>query len=312
VKFAPLVQQRTPMLAEGSIYERLRRHASVQFDPHLAHATLIYTPAYATMLEAVHREYWNVARTHRLPMVALTDTWRANLERLKRSIYVDRDVNQDNVRFLKAIRANYGAFGKHIFIGGDIGPRGDAYKPQEALARTPAERFHTYQIEALAEAGPDFLFAATLPAFSEAHGIAHAMARTGLPYILSFVIRPTGTLLDGIPLRSAIELIDATVVPAPLGYSVNCVHPSVLADALVAGQIVGTPLLGRLINFQANTSALPPEQLDNSPHLHEENPQTFAAQMAEVRTHFGIPILGGCCGTDTRHIARLAEQIQPK
>jgi homocysteine S-methyltransferase len=309
VKFTPSVHQRIPMLAEGSVYERLRRHTSIQFDPYLAHATLIYTPAYAHLLEAVHREYWNVARSHRLPILALTDTWRANLERLKRSIYLDRDVNQDNVRFLKTLRASYGAFGKQIFIGGDIGPRGDAYKPHEALSRIAAERFHTYQIEALAEAEPDFLFAATLPAFSEAHGIAHAMAHTRLPYILSFVIRPSGTLLDGIPLRTAIELIDATVQPAPLGYSINCVHPSVLAEALVAGQIAGTALLARLVNFQANTSALSPEQLDNSPHLHEENPHTFATTMADVGTQFGIPILGGCCGTDTRHIEQMARLI---
>lgn len=309
MKFAPSVQQRIPMLAEGSVYERLRRHTSIQFDPHLAHATLIYTPAYAHLLEAVHREYWNVARSHRLPLLALTDTWRANLERLKRSIYLDRDVNQDNVRFLKTLRSSYGNFGKQIFIGGDIGPRGDAYKANEALSRTAAERFHAYQIQALAEAEPDFLFAATLPAFSEAHGIAHVMAQSRLPYILSFVIRPSGTLLDGIPLRTAIELIDATVHPAPLGYSVNCVHPSVLAEALVAGQLAGTPLLGRLINFQANSSPLPPEELDNAPHLHESDPSHFAAEMAQLRSHFGIPILGGCCGTDTRHIEQMARHF---
>lgn len=312
MNFTTSIQNRIPMLAEGSVYEQLRRHRMIQFDPHLAHATLIYTPADAHVLETIHREYWNVAQTHHLPILATTDTWRANLERLKRSIYVDRDVNQDNVRFLQTLRNSYGAFSKQIFIGGTIGPRGDAYKPEETLSRTAAERFHVYQVAALAEANPDFLFAATLPAFSEAHGIAHVMAKAGLPYILSFVIRPAGTLLDGIPLRTAIELIDATVQPAPLGYSVNCVHPSVMAEALVAGQIAGTPLMGRILNFQANTSALPPEQLDHAPHLHEADPKPFAQQMAQLRYHFGIPVLGGCCGTDTRHIEALAHQLQAR
>jgi homocysteine S-methyltransferase len=310
VKFAQLVQHRTPMMAEGSIYERLRRHPAIQFDPYLAHATLIYTPTYARHLEAVHRDYWDVAHQHHLPIMAVTDTWRANLERLKRSIYIDRDVNQDNVRFLKTLRTRYGAFGKHIYIGGAIGPRGDAYQPKQALSRTAAEQFHVYQIAALAEAEPDFLFAATLPTFSEAHGIAHVMAKSGLPYILSFVVRPTGTLLDGIALRSAIELIDATVQPAPLGYGVNCVHPSVLAEALVAGQLAGTPLMARLVNFQANTSALPPAQLDNAPELLTADPAAFATQMAQVCRQFEIPIRGGCCGTDTRHMEQLARQMQ--
>src|SRR5215831_3075008 len=183
-------------LSEGSIYERLRRHPAIVFDPHLAHAALIYEPKAASLLEQVHREYLDVGQSHGLAMLALTDTWRANQERLDHSQFKGVPVNQDNARFLAQLRDSYGAQAQPIFVGGNIGPRGDAYKPAEALAPGEAERFHTPQVEALVEGGVDFLFASTLPAFCEARGIAAAMAKTGRPYLLSFVIRPDGTLLD--------------------------------------------------------------------------------------------------------------------
>src|SRR5262252_4624363 len=62
-------------LSEGSVYERLRRHPAIVFDPYLAHAALIYKPKAAALLERVHREYLDVGQSHGLAMFALTDTW---------------------------------------------------------------------------------------------------------------------------------------------------------------------------------------------------------------------------------------------
>src|SRR5215470_8054634 len=91
-------------LSEGSIYERLRRHPAIVFDPYLAHATLIYEPKAASLLEQVHREYLDVGQFHGLAMLALTDTWRANQERLARSPFKGVPVNEDNARFLIHLR----------------------------------------------------------------------------------------------------------------------------------------------------------------------------------------------------------------
>ena len=52
--------------------------------------------------------------------------------------------------------------------------KGDAYRPEEALSKEEAALFHREQAEALAQSGVDFIKAATLPAFSEAYGIASA------------------------------------------------------------------------------------------------------------------------------------------
>ena len=294
------------VLTEGSIYERLRRVPAVEFDPYLAHAGLIYEASTADVLAKVHRDYLDVGQQYDLPMIALTDTWRASRERIDHSRFRGRAVNQDNARFLCAIREAYGPQAAPLFIAGLMGCRGDAYRPEEALSKDDAVAFHAYQAQALAETDVDFLMAVTLPAFSEAHGIATAMAATGRPYALSFVLRRDGALLDGAPFRHVIEKIDATVTRPPVGYFVNCVHPTVLHAALTAGEIEKSGLLDRLIGFQANTSARSPEELVLLEELETEEPTTFAASMLQIHQRFGIPILGGCCGTDTRHIERLA------
>jgi homocysteine S-methyltransferase len=219
-------------LSEGSVYERLRREPRVVFDPFLAHGALIYDPSAVRVLELIHRDYLDVGQRYALPMFALTDTWRTSEERINKSKFRHRKVNQDNAAFLAKIRASYGRARHAIFIGGSIGPKGDAYRPEEAPPRADAEKYHAPQIEALARSGVDFLYASTLPAFGEAQGMAAAMARTGLPYMLSFVIRPEGTLLDGTTLENAIEAIDSTLPEPPTGYAVNCVHPIVLQEGL--------------------------------------------------------------------------------
>jgi homocysteine S-methyltransferase len=243
-------------------------------------------------------------------MVLSTPTWRANKERLNHSEFKGYKINQNNARFLSDIRASYGATGRPIFIGGLMGPRGDAYHPEEALSKKEAISFHTYQIEAFAETDIDFLYAMTLPAFSEADGIAAAVTKTNLPYILSFVIRGSGALLDGTPLHQAIEEIDATLARPPTGYAVNCVHPTILLEGLTQEEIEKRSLTERIVGFAANTSAKSPEELDGLEEIDAEEPDRFAELMRAVYDQYHIPILGGCCGTGTDHIESLAGQFK--
>jgi len=306
MQFEQFIQTASFALSEGSFYERLRRNPAVEFDPYLFHATLIYDTGYALILEQVHREYLDVGQRYHLPMFALTDTWRANQERIRQSKFHEYKVNQDNARFISRLRDSYGPTASPIFIGGQIGPRGDAYTPEEALPSAEAEQFHTPQLEALAEAQVDFLYAATLPALSEAQGIATAMAKQGLPYILSFVIRRDGTLLDGTPLAQAIETIDDTTPKSPTGYAVNCVHPTVFSDGLAVLEKHNPILLKRILSYQANTSAKDPKELDGLGELETEKPEILAELMLRAHRQFHTPFLGGCCGTDTSHIECLA------
>ncbi len=297
-----------PILGEGSMYERLRRDPTVEFDPHISHACLIYDPASVRVLEQTHREYLDIGQRYGLPMLVSTATWRANTERISQSRYRNTAVNQDNVTFMRDLRASYGVAAAPIFIEAIVGPKGDAYRPQEAPGRVQAQRVHAYQVNALAETNVDQLIAMTLPAFDEAFALATLMAQTLKPYMLSFVIRKNGRLLDGTPLRRVIEEIDAAVDRPPTGYAVNCVHPSVFAAGLKAQGIIGTSLAERIFGLCANTSAREPEELDGREDLDTEEPESFANSMWETYTSAGSKYLGGCCGTSTAHMEAIARR----
>lgn len=301
-----LIRTRSRTLLEASIYERVRRQPDLAFDASLAHAPLIYTPEGAQALARIHLEYWTIAQKHRLPMLAVTDTWRANAERMARSPWASHPVNEDHVQFLQGLRRELGATSSSVLIGGQLGPRGDAYRPGEAPTREEAMRFHRPQIDALASAGAEFIWASTLPATDEAAGIADAAGGTGLPYVLSFVIRPDGTVLDGTPLGRAIDAIDRSVATPPAGYAVNCVHPTV---ALLGFGHLDRHQRTRVIGFQANASQLTPEELDGLASLDIGEPPRLADQVREVAVTYDVPFLGGCCGTDATYLTCLAERI---
>ena len=190
-------------------------------------------------------------------------------------------------------------------VGGNMGPKGDAYKPEEALDTNTAQSFHSFQIEALASSGVDFLQVSTLPAISEAKGIALAMSATGLPYVISFVIDKSGRLLDGTLLIEAIHQIDEQVGHTAARYAVNCVHPAVLHQALD----VNTGIEGRIIGFNGNTSARSADELDGLEELDTEAPDTFALANKRLLDAHDIRIIGGCCGTSPDHIRAIANLI---
>jgi homocysteine S-methyltransferase len=243
-----------------------------------------------------------------LGILVCTPTWRANPERLARAKLPSvRQVAADAVALLTEIRSSYGMFGQRIFIGGLMGCKGDAYAPREALDSHSAERFHSEQAHALAQAGADFLLAATLPAFSEALGLAQACSKVEIPYLLSFVLRPDGSLLDGRPVVEAITRIDEAVTPAPAAYLANCVHPVNFLGALSAAERACPGIGKRLVGLQGNGSQKSPEELDGAIHLETDTPDAFAAAMRVVRKRFGSHIIGGCCGTDEHHISALAQ-----
>jgi len=285
------------------MFERLRRREDVVFDPDVAHAALIYDDMARPILEAVHRQYIDIAQRHALPMLVSASTWRANGERVARSRHAGAPVNQQNIAFARQVADAGGSPGAPLFVAGTMGPAGDAYRAGEAPDREAAMRFHEYQVDALADGCPDLLMAATLPALPEALGIAQLLGATALPYLLSFVVREGGMLLDGTPLAVALDRIDNTCPQPPVGYMVNCVHPDVLDRCLDVG---GSAVAGRVLGLRANTSTLRPEQLDDAESLVTQPADELATHMATTQRRHGLKILGGCCGTGTEHIEQIA------
>jgi homocysteine S-methyltransferase len=303
--FEILLRTEKHILSQGSVYELLRRSPEVVFDEHIFHAGLIYDENSAGVLERVFRAYIDTAVASRLSISMATATWRANEERIRASIFSDRTVNEDNVRFLNRIRASYAGSGIFVLIRGDIGPRGDAYKPEEALDAKSAQSFHSYQIDRLASCDIDYLQASTVPALSEATGIALAMAETGLPYALSFVVNRSGCLLDGTKLSDAMQSIDDAVGNNSARYAINCVHPEILHQALDKNPDAE----GRIISFSGNTANLSPEELNGREDLVSQEPAAFARVNKRLLDAHDIPIVGACCGSGPNHIREIADVL---
>ncbi len=293
-----------PVLAEGSVYERLRRDPGTPFDPHVGTGALVLADGHRQRLADVHREYLRIGVNAGLPMLLQTDTWRCTEARTKASSWRGTNLNLANAELVIDIAGEGRSAGGTVLVGGLLGPAGDAYDPDAALESVEARSYHEPQAEALAQAGVDLLLCATVPALTEALGLAEAMGATGLPYLVGFVVRQDGRLLDGTPLRDAVETIDS-VVAAPEAYFLNCVHPRVADCALRASGRAASRIVGLL----ANTSTRDPADLDGLAELETAEPGPFAADIAAVAAERQLRLLGGCCGTDQRHIAELARVL---
>jgi homocysteine S-methyltransferase len=309
IPFEELLEQSPCILGEGAVIERLRRDSELELDPDIVNSAFIYDDAQRSAIETIYRQYLDIGAQYGLPLLLSTPTWRASRERIATAGFAHKDVNGDNFRYLDALRSSYGEYARKVVLCGLLSCRGNAYDQTDALTADEALRFHSWQAEKLAESGVDFLLAATLPALSEATGLARALAETGKLYIVSFVARPEGTLLDGTPLKDALAHIDDTVQPRPLAYMINCTHASNFRSALKNGDNSSSYVRRRIVGLLANTAALTPEELDSSDTLVEEAPEVFGKSVAGLGEDLGMKILGGCCGTDDRHIRCLAEQL---
>jgi homocysteine S-methyltransferase len=309
--FVEMFEKFPVVLTEGSMVERIRRHPSVELNHWIAHAGLIYEEKGREVLRQMYGEYIGIGRQYDLPFMALAPSWRANPERLRQSQYSTHTyINRDCVDFLKDVRATYAEYATSIFIGGMMACKGDAYRPEGALSQYEAALFHQEQAAALARSGVDFIKAATLPAMSEAFGIASVLSGYDFPYILSFVIRSEGTLLDGAPIHQAIDSIDTETDPPPYFYMINCVHPIIFEQAMNHEEEYSNILRTRILGFQANTSSKSPEELDDLEYLDTTEPEEFAEFMVALHRRFGIKVLGGCCGSDERHILAIAKRVK--
>lgn len=309
MNFIETVKNSRHILTEGAITERLRRDPAIKLNENILHAGFIYEIENRRALENLYRQYLDIGQKHELPMIIFTPTWRATEDRIKSAGLEKKDVNGDCARFLASVRESYGAYSEKVFIGGMISSYGDNYKAEEGLTEEEAILAHHFQLEKLTAAGVDFLYASGIPTLAESKGIAKAMEQMGIPYVISFLVRANGELLDGTPLHKAVLEIDKAASVQSLFYMITCVHPINFRSCLNK-EIPSYPEIAkRVIGLQANTSSKSPEELNNLKELDSQEPNSFGSLMADLYKDFNCKILGGCCGSDDRHIEAIAREL---
>jgi S-methylmethionine-dependent homocysteine/selenocysteine methylase len=218
-----------------------------------------------------------------------------------------RDVNRLTVAIMKELRDQHETAKSRMPISACIGPRGDGYEPGQRMSESAAEAYHCEQIGFVQDTEVDLVTALTITNIPEAVGIVRAARSFGLPVVISFTLETDGSLPAGQSLQDAIETVDLSTENATAYYMINCIHPLHFDKALATS----APWTKRLRGVRANASRLSHAELTEALSLDDGNPFELAQQYRDLlRRHPHINVLGGCCGTDHRHIAEIARAVR--
>ena len=254
--------------------------------------------------------YLSISRREGVGIVVETPTWRANPDWGNRLGFSAADlaaVNRDAVALLADARAAGGAGDAPMVISGLLGPRGDGYVPGSMMSADEARRYHSAQIATFATTDVDMVSVLTMNYVDEAVGVGLAAADHAMPVCVSFTTETDGRLPSGDTLRDAIERTDDATQGSVAYYMINCAHPSHFSSALESGAGWTT----RIHAIRANASRKSHAELDESTELDAGDPETLGRELAELRHRHGhLNVLGGCCGTDPRHIEAIARSCR--
>lgn len=256
------------------------------------------------------REYYlgyvEIARMHHAALRLETPTWRASADwgaRLGYDADALRRINVDAVRLLQQIAAESGLAA--VRIVGMLGPRCDGYRSgawDPDTGPDDACRYHRDQVRALADAGVDAIAAYTLTDAAEARGVVRAARASGVDVEISFTVETDGLLASGRTLASTIAEVDAS--DPPDGYFLNCAHPDHFGRALDADTAP------RIVGIRPNASRLSHAELDESEILDDGDPVELAERVTALLERMpSVRVIGGCCGTDSRHVAAIWERL---
>jgi len=297
-------------LTDGGIETTLMFNEGIDL-PHFASFHLLRNADGRQQLRKYFTTYAELARRHDLGLILESATWRASSdwgELLGYSPAALADANLEAIRLLEEIRGELETENTPMVISGNVGPRGDGYVPDSCMSVEQAEEYHRPQIAVLAHSQADMICAATMNYVEEALGIVRAAQRLAMPVAISFTVETDGNLPTGQTLRSAIEQVDDATSTYPVYYMINCAHPTHF-DHVVSER---SPWRDRIRGVRANASRRSHAELNDATEVDAGDPVELAEQYARLTDRLPhLNVMGGCCGTDHRHVEKIAEACSP-
>ena len=291
-------------ITDGGIETHIIFNMGVEL-PHFSTFPLNDSVAGREVIRSYYRDYLPVAQAAGRSFLFATDSWRASPDWADRLGYDRALLKQNNatsVALCAELADEFAAAGVTSAIACVIGPRRDAWQYDSRMTVAEAFEYHSPQVEAFAGTAATSLHAYTLTNTPEAIGIARAAERAGLPLVVSFTVETDGVLPGGKPLGIAIAEVDEATRGYPAYYMINCAHPRHFADGLRSG----APWVGRIGGLRANASTKSHAELDASPEIDIGDIAELADDHAELLPSLpNLQLIGGCCGTDHRHIAAI-------
>jgi S-methylmethionine-dependent homocysteine/selenocysteine methylase len=254
-----------------------------------------------------YRQHVAIAKKNGVGIILETPTWRASTDwgvRLNYDLKALDQLNRLAVKELRKIQKEFDDGITRIVVSGNVGPRGDGYDPDEIMTAAEAEHYHLEQIKSLTAAKADMICAMTLTNEQEAIGLVRAAQACNIPVCISFTVETDGKLPTGQRLKEAIDAVDRATDNGPVYYMINCAHPTHFHDVLSTGE----NWLNRIQGARANASSLSHAELDEAEHLDDGNPAELGRQVSALKKNLpNLNVIGGCCGTDHRHIEAMCQ-----
>jgi S-methylmethionine-dependent homocysteine/selenocysteine methylase len=298
-------------LADGGIETTLIFHDKLEL-PDFAAFDLLKSAEGTAAIRKYFRAYGAVARRYGTGLVLESATWRASADWAARLGY-SRDAlaaaNRQSIDLLEEIRREFETDRCQVVISGCVGPRGDGYSPARLMSATEAENYHREQIETFAGSAADLVTAITINYVDEAIGIVRAARHAEMPAAISFTVETDGALPTGETLQAAIERVDAATSAYPCYYMISCAHPTHFENVLAAGE----PWVERIRGLRANASRRSHAELNEATEIDIGDPAELGAEYAYLKTTWlpNLNVMGGCCGTDDRHVEQIAKACAP-
>ena len=277
--------------------------------PAFAAYPLASSPSGRALLTEYLQHFVTIASSSDAALVLDAATWRANPDW---GLVLGHDLDALGpsidacVQVVADVRATWSG-SQPFLINGPVGPRGDGYRVEDSMTPEAAADYHAFQVSRMADAGVDVVTGLTIGYVGEAAGIALAARAADVPAIVSFTLETDGRLPTGMPLGEAIEATDAATDGYPLHYMINCAHPTHFDHVLDAS----APWANRIGGLRANASTLSHADLDEMVELDDGDPDDLARRYVALRDKLpNLHVVGGCCGTDHRHVAAIASAWQ--
>ena len=293
-----------PFLTDGGLETDLIFHRGLEL-PEFAAFDLLKDAEGTGELRAYFEPYLALAREHGLGFVLESPTWRANPHWAAQIGYSTdelADFNRKAIALMEELRDDAGEDAGPIVISGCVGPQDDGYNPARKMSAQEAREYHAEQIGTFSETAADMVTAITMTYAEEAVGITRAALDAGLPVAISFTVETDGRLPSAQALGDAITQVEEETGSGPAYYMLNCAHPTHF-EAVVEGDV---PWRNRILGLRANASTKSHAELDEAEELDEGDPADLGARYVALREHLpGLRVLGGCCGTDHRHVTEI-------
>lgn len=260
-------------------------------------------------LSTYYRKFLRLAADHGAGFVLDAPSWRANPDwgaEVGYDLAALGAANRRAIEMIANLRRESG-IADQVVLNLVVGPRGDGYRANAPMSVQEAAEYHAWQIGEAAAAGAEMASAVTMNYVEEAQGIAAAAANAGLPCVISFTVETDGKLPTGMPLAEAVRRTDDASHGGVTYYMINCAHPShftaVLDDDVLAARVGG---------IRANASRMSHAELDEATELDDGNPDELAQDYLALLDQLPhLCVLGGCCGTDHRHVDAVAQKCLP-